>query len=108
MRARARTARALLGVLDPETRAVGGQRAYRAARLARVAHAAAVEDQPVREHGPALARHDRHERELDLDRVGLARQRESMREPADVRVDDEPGNSERVPEDDVRGLAPDA
>src|SRR5215208_4217034 len=54
-------------------RADVAQRAVGALRLAGVADAAAVEDQEVRQHRPAVAREERHQRLLDLDRVGLPR-----------------------------------
>src|SRR6266516_4680140 len=68
---------------------------------------AAVPDEEVRENAPVLARDDRLEVALDLHRVVLLRQPETLREPAHVRVDDD---SLRVPElrgDDVGGLAGD-
>src|SRR5204863_6351446 len=90
---------------DPRT--MRRERADRAAGLACDAVAAAVEDQPVGEYRPALLRDDRHERELDLDRVLLAREPEASREPRDVRVHDDPRDPEGVPEHHVRRLAPD-
>ena len=50
-----------------------GDRARPAGRLAGVTPTAAVPDQPVREHRPVLAREQRADFSLDLDRVGLRR-----------------------------------
>ena len=84
------------------------EHALLAARSARVADAAAVPDEEVREARPVRARHDALEVALDLHRIVVSRQPEPLREPAHVRVDDD---ALRVPElggDDVRGLARDA
>ena len=79
-----------------------------AARLARVAHPPAVQDQPVAERGPLRLRDQLHQGELDLHRVVVLGQAEPAREPADVRVDRDARRVEGVAEDDVRGLAADA
>ena len=75
---------------------------------ARVADAAAVPDQQVREAGPVGARHEPDEVALDLDRILLPRQPEPLREAADVRVDDDPLRLAELGRDDVRRLARDA
>src|SRR5205085_7089667 len=54
------------------------------------ADAAAVPDQQMREETPILARHEPLQVALDLYRVLLPRQPESLGQPAHVRVDDDP------------------
>ena len=65
-------------------------------------------DQQVRNDPPVLARDDPLEVALDLDRVVLPRQAEPLREPADVRVDDDPLRLAELGGDDVGRLARDA
>ena len=62
----------------------------------------------MREQRPQLARNERHERELDLHRVGLVREPQPVREPRHVRVDDHTRDPVGVPEHDIRGLPSDA
>ena len=84
------------------------EHALLAERPARVADAAAVPDQEVREAGPVRPRHDPLEVALDLHRVFLARQPEPLREPPDVRVDHDALRVAELGGDDVRGLSRDA
>src|SRR5262245_3724477 len=90
----------------PCRRAIGGQRAAAAVRLAGVADAAAVPDELMAELRPFLARQALAQVALDLDRVGLAREAQPAGQARHVGVDDEPfvfpvGGSE----DHVGGLA---
>src|SRR5215475_11682649 len=85
-----------------------GQNALFAAWAARDANAPAVPDQQVREDAPVLARDEPLQVALDLDRVVLSRQAESLRETPHVRVDDDPLRVAELGRDDVRGLAGDA
>jgi len=62
----------------------------------------------VREDAPVLARHEALEVALDLHRVVLTRQPQTLRQPADVRVDDDALGLAELGGDDVRGLAGDA
>ena len=94
--------------LDAARRAEVGEHALLAARAARVADAPAVPDQQVREAAPVRARHELDQVALDLDRILLPRQPEALREPAHVRVDDDPLRVPELGRDDVRGLARDA
>ena len=86
-----------------------GQRSFDdailAARLAGVADAPAVPDQQVREPRPVVARHELHQVALDLHRILLLREAEPLREPAHVRVDDDPARIAELRRDDVRRLA---
>lgn len=93
---------------DQGRRAVPGDRAGRAVRLARVAGPPPVEDQPVAEQGPLGARDQRRDVLLDLDRVLLGGPAEPAGEPAHVGVHRDAGDAERVAEHDVRRLAADA
>ena len=68
-------------------RAVGGQRARAAGGLAGVADPPAVEDHPVREHGPVALGDERADRVLDLDRVGLGGPAPAPDQPPEVGVD---------------------
>src|SRR5207249_3024209 len=79
-------------------------RAGAAGRLLRVAAPAAVEDQPVRQHRPVLLREQVADDVLDLDRVLLGGPAEAADQAAEMRVDGDAGNAERVAEDHVRGL----
>ncbi len=88
-------------------RAVGGEGAGAAGGLAGVAHPAAVEDHLVRHDRPVALGHQRADGVLDLDRVLLLRPSPAPDEPAEVRVDGDAGDVERVAEDHVGGLAPD-
>ena len=65
-------------------------------------------DQQVREPSPVLARHQLHEVALDLHRIFLLRQPEPLRQPSDVRVDDDPLRAAELRRHDVRRLARDA
>ena len=56
----------------------------------------------------SLPRDDAHEVALDLHRVLLLREAETLREPANVRVDDDALRRSALGRDDVRRLAPDA
>ena len=96
------------GSAQPARRAQILDHAHLAARLAGVAHAPAVPDQEMREAVPVGLRHDLHEVALDLDRILLARQREPLREPPHVRVDDDALRIAELGSDDVRRLARDA
>ena len=95
----------------PQTR-LDGQRSFDHAALAarppRVADAAAVPDQQVREASPVVARHELHQVALDLHRILLPREAEPLRQPADVRVDDDALRVAALGRDDVRRLARDA
>ncbi|EZP37718.1 hypothetical protein BW35_00852 [Micrococcus luteus] len=71
-----------------------------------MAHAAAVEDQPVGEHRPVPAGEQGAHGVLDLHRVGLVREPQAPGEPAEVRVHGDPGPAEGVAEHHERGLAP--
>ena len=75
---------------EPRRRAEVLEHAVLAARASRVADPPAVPDQQVREPVPVGARDDPLQVALDLDGILLARQPESLREPAHVRVDDDP------------------
>ena len=74
----------------------------------READAAPVPDQQVREAAPVLTRDEAHEVALDLDGALLSRQPKTLRETADVRVDDDPLWSAELGRHDIRGLARDA
>src|SRR3989475_10827273 len=90
----------------PRARTIPVNNTELALRPPRDAHAPSVQDQRVREPRPLVARHERHQVALDLDRVFLFRQTEQRRESLHVGVDHdafilpEPGA-----EYDVRGLA---
>ena len=78
-----------------------------AQRSARITNATTVPDEEMREPRPVRTRHDTLQIALDLHRIVVSREAESLREPAYMRVDDD---SLRVPKlrgDDVRGLAGD-
>jgi hypothetical protein len=64
-----------------------------------------VPDQLVREHAPVLARNEALEVALDLDRVVLLRQAESLRQAAHVGVDDDALCLAELGRDDVGGLS---
>src|SRR5207244_6717390 len=72
------------------TRAQSIHRAYLAFRPPRDAHAAPVEDQGVREPGPLVARHDRHQVALDLHGIRLSCEAEERCEPLDVGIHHHP------------------
>ena len=108
LRRRRRPARRA-ALLDAARRAQRlGERALLAPRLAGVADPPAVPDQEVREARPVGARDEPHEVALDLHRVLLPRERETLREPPHVRVDDDPLRVAALGRDDVRRLARDA
>src|SRR5438874_4025309 len=66
-------------------------------------------DQRVREPGPPLARHERHEVPLDLHRILLPGEAEQRGQALHVRVHDDPFVfPEPRPQHHVRGLAADA
>ena len=101
---------ALAGSVGPSPYA-GQQARHRAGtarRVAGVAHATAVPDQVVAQQRPVLLREQRADLVLDLHRVGLRGQAEPARQPAEVGVHGDARHPERVPEDHVRRLAPDA
>jgi len=64
-----------------------------------------VPDEQVREDAPVLARDEALQVTLDLDGVFLAREAEALREPPDVRVDDDALSVAELGRDDVRRLA---
>ena len=76
--------------VDAARRAEIDEDAPLARRAARVADPAAVPDQQVREARPVRPRHEPHQVALDLHRILLAGEAEPLRQPADVRVDDDP------------------
>ena len=76
--------------------------------LAGVADPAAVKDQPVAHDRPLLARDQRGQVGLDLDRILLLGQLHAPRQPAHVGVHGDARDAERMAEDDVGRLAPDA
>jgi hypothetical protein len=81
----------------------------RTIRLARVTASPSVPDEPVAEQQPVFLRQQFHQREFDFFRRPLRDQSEPVRKPHRVRVhDDADDHAERVAEDDVRRLAPDA
>src|SRR5215212_1894028 len=85
------------------------QDAVRAVWLAGLARSAPVEDQEVGEDGPLLFWHDLHEVLLDLHGVLTLREAQSVRDAADVGVDDDAlVRAEGVAEDDIGRLAADA
>src|SRR5690606_27489490 len=90
---------------DTERRAPARDAARTARRLAREAHAAPVEDQPVREHPPLRLLDQTPDHLLDLDRVLPRGPAETAPGAAEVRVHGQPRHAERVPEHDVRRLA---
>ena len=64
-----------------------------------------MKDEEVGQEGPPLAGEQGHEISLDLHGVPLAREPQTVREPAHVGVHDDPlVQPERVPQDHVRGL----
>ena len=65
-------------------------------------------DEKVREASPVGTRHDPLQVTLDLHRILLAGEPETLREAPDVRVDDDPLCVTELGCDDVRGLASDA
>ena len=67
-----------------------------------------MEDQRVRRPRPFPWRHRRAQLLLDHLRIVRSRNPDAIRDAQHVPVDRQPGHAERVPEDDVRGLAPDA
>src|SRR5664279_5385305 len=78
-------------------------------RFARSAAAAAMPDEPVTEQRPTFLRHQLHQLLLNLHRVCLLCESKTIREPRDVRVHDHANiDTEGVPQNDVRRLAPDA
>src|ERR1035437_547810 len=60
----------------------------RTIRLARVAAAAAMPDEPVTEQRPLFLRHEPHQLLLDFHGVHLFRQAKAVGEPRDMRVHD--------------------
>src|SRR4051812_12002190 len=63
-------------------------------------------DQQMREQRPLLAWKQGHQVLLDLDRIGVARERQALAHACDVRIDDDSLVAlERVAEDDIRRLA---
>ncbi len=61
----------------------------------------------MREEAPAFARNEPHEVALDLDRILGAREPESLREPPNVGIDDDPLRVAELRRDDVSGLSRD-
>ena len=81
----------------------------RTVRFARIATAAAMPDEPVAEQQPVFLRQKFHQREFDFFRRPFSNQPEPVRQSHCVRVhDDADDHVERIAEDDVRRLAPDA
>jgi hypothetical protein len=66
-----------------------------------------VPDEQVREPPPVGTGHKPHEVALDPDRILLPRQPETLREPAHVRVDDDPLRLAQLGRDHVGSLARD-
>src|ERR1035437_4419801 len=95
-------------IFHPDLRAELLDFAIRTIRLARVAAAAAMPDEPVAEQRPLFLRHELHQLLLDFYRVRLFRQAKAVGKPRDVRIhNDADVDAERVSENDVRRLAPD-
>src|SRR5436190_203659 len=69
------------------------------------ADTSAVPDEEMRKPPPLLARDELREVALDLDRIFLTRQTESLRQPADMRVDDDALRVPAFGRDDVGRLA---
>src|SRR5690606_19466400 len=97
----------LVGRALTERRAQVREGACAAGGTARMADAAAVPDQPVRQHRPLLAREQRADLLLDLHGVVLGRPPEPPGEASEVGVDRDSRDVERVAQDDVGRLAPD-
>src|SRR5207237_2043324 len=104
VRRRRRAARRALAALDAARRAEVVQDATLAERSPRDADSAAVPDEEMREPAPLPPRHDLHQIALDLHGILLAREAEALREPADVRVDDDSLWLAQLGGDDVRSL----
>ena len=88
----------------PVGRTVLGENAHAARGFARVADTPPVEDDPMREVRPLLAFDELAHSMLDLHRVGLLRPSPAPDETAEMGVDGDPGNPERVAEHHIRGL----
>ncbi len=73
-----------------------------------MADTSAVEDDAVREHRPLALREEVADDGLDLLRVRLVRPLPAPHEPPEVRVHGDARHSERIAQDDIRGLATDA
>src|SRR5436190_4307163 len=93
---------------DTARRAEVADDAVLAARPARIADAATVPDQEVREAAPVGTRHEPQQIALDLHRVLLAGEPQPLREAPDVRVDHDPLRLPQLSRDDVTGLPRDA
>ena len=78
------------------------------AEWARLADAAAMQDQRVGCASPVGGRKGGAQLLFDDDRVVGARDADAIGDAEDVAIDGEAGDAERVPEHDVRGLAADA
>src|SRR6266540_1287142 len=76
--------------LRPARRAEIAQHAILTARRPRVADPAPVPDQEMRKPRPVGPRDEPHQVALDLHGVLLPREAEALREPAHVRVHDDP------------------
>src|SRR6266508_4085307 len=89
---------------DTAGRAQVAYHAVLAARRTREAHPPPVPDEEMREPPPVGARDEPLEVPLDLDGIVLAREAKPLREPAHVRVDDDPLRLSELRGDDVRRL----
>lgn len=67
-----------------------------------------MKDQAVAQLRPFFGGEELHQVVFNFHRIGVLRQPESSAETADVGIDDHAGDTERIAEDDVGGLAPDA
>jgi len=73
-----------------------------------VADLASVQDQPQRNGRPVALGQKLHQLELDLDRIGLLRPPEALRQAPHVRVDRDARGREGAPEDHIGRLPPGA
>src|SRR5438270_785748 len=93
-------------ISDARRRAHIREDALAAARSARVADPAAVLDEQMGQHGPALLWKQWHERPFDLHGIALLRETETVAEPRDMCVhDDAVIFPEGITEDHVGRLA---
>jgi hypothetical protein len=82
--------------------AIGQQRAIRAARTARIAYAAAVQNQAHRKRRPFLGRQELLQVDLDLNRIEAAGEIETARQPPHMRIYHHPGLAEDMAQHHVR------
>ena len=73
-----------------------------------MADATAVKDQPVAHECPFFTRNEGRQVGLDLDRIFFGGEPHATRQSADVGVNGDARDPERVAENDVRRLAPDS